>query len=157
MTNSKNYGMLVMWVHKPNLPLTSTRSPATIPLINRMITSISASLLLKKARTISSNRKGADKAIENGQPNIPPTAKKKIPCAVFSPPLQFMKAAIPNIVVYIAKLDGRKEADAWNIPGLNIIDIMKKMAIRGLRMLFMTRNIWVWQRAHTKARAYRMK
>jgi hypothetical protein len=89
-----------------------------------MITSISASLLLKKAKTTSSNKNGADRAIAKGHPNIPPTAKKKIPCAVFKPPLQFIKAAIPSIVVYIAKLDGRKEADAWNMPGLKIIAIM---------------------------------
>jgi len=128
-----------------------------MPLTKRMITSIRASLLLKKAKTISSNKNGADKAIENGHPNIPPTAKKKMPCAVFKPPLQFIKAAIPNIVVYIAKLDGRKEADAWNMPGLNTLAIIKNMAIRGFKMLLMTRNICVWQRAQTKARAYRMK
>ena len=80
-----------------------------------------------------------------------------MPRAVFNPPLQFMKAAIPSIVVYIAKLEGRKEAEAWNIPGLNIIAIMKKRAIRGLRVPLMTRNIWVWQRAQTKAKTYRMK
>jgi hypothetical protein len=68
-----------------------------------------------------------------------------------------MNAAIPNIVVYMAKLDGRKAADAWNMPGLKIIAIMKNMAIRGFKMLLMTRNICVWQRAQTKAKAYRMK
>ena len=68
-----------------------------------------------------------------------------------------MNAAIPSIVVYIAKLDGKKAAEAWNIPGLNIIAIMKNRAIRGLRVPLMTRNIWVWQSAQTKARMYRIK
>lgn len=122
-----------------------------------MIVSISASLLLRVAKTISSNKNGADNAIANGHPSIPPSAKQKIPCAVFNPPLQFMNCAIPNIVIYIAKLEGRKEADAWNIPGLNTIAIMKNRAIRGFNVLFTTRNIMVWQRAQPKARIYRMK
>jgi hypothetical protein len=45
-----------------------------------------------------------------------------------------MNAAIPSIVVYIAKLDGRKEADEMNIPGLNIMAIIKNRAIRGFNM-----------------------
>ena len=49
-----------------------------------------------------------------------------------------MKAAVPSIVVYIAKLDGRYDAEAWNMPGLKIIAIMKKRAMRGLRILLMT-------------------
>jgi hypothetical protein len=91
----------------------------------------------------SSNRNGADNAIAKGHPTIPPTANQNIPCDVFSPPLQFMKAAMPNIVVYMAKLDGRKEADAWNIPGLNIIAIIKKRAILGFSVLLTTLNITV--------------
>lgn len=122
-----------------------------------MTTSIMASLLLKKAKIISSNKKGADKAMAKGHPTMPPTANHVIPWAVFSPPLQFMKAAMPNIVVYMAKLDGRKEADAWNMPGLKIIDIMKNRAIRGFRVLLTTLNIKVWQSAQMKANAYRMK
>jgi hypothetical protein len=100
-------------------------------------------LSLRNAKTISSNKNGADKAIANGQPRIPPTAKQQIPCAVFRPPLQFINIDMPKNVVYMAKLDGRKDADAWNIPGLNIIAIIKNRAIRGFRMLFITRNIWV--------------
>ena len=136
---------------------TNTRSPPTIPRMNRIITSINASLLLKNARTISSNRNGAHSAMENGHPSTPPTAKANMPCAVLRPPLQFMKAAIPTIVVYIAKLDGRKDADAWNIPGLNTMDIIKNMAIRGFSVLLITRNMYVWEMAQINARAYRMK
>jgi hypothetical protein len=105
-----------------------------------MIASIKASLLLRNANRSSSNKNGADRAMENGHPSIPPTANQKMPCAVFSPPLQFMNAAIPSIVVYMAKLDGRKATDAWNIPGLNIIAIMKNKAMRGLNVLLMTLN-----------------
>jgi len=32
-----------------------------------------------------------------------------------------MKAAMPSMVVYMAKLDGRKAVEARNMPGLNII------------------------------------
>ena len=108
-----------------------------------MITSMSASLLLKVANMISSKRNGIDSAIANGHPSTPPTANQKMPCAVFRPPLQFINAAIPNIVVYIAKLDGRNAADAWNIPGLNIIEIIKNRATRGFRVLLRTRNVCV--------------
>jgi hypothetical protein len=138
-------------------PLTKTRSPATMPRMNRIITSIRASLLLRNAKMTSSNKNGADKAIENGHPNTPPIANQVMPWAVFNPPLQFMNAAIPSIVVYIAKLDGRKEADEMNIPGLNIIAIMKNRAIRGFNVLLITRNNCVWHRAQMKARLYRMK
>jgi hypothetical protein len=122
-----------------------------------MIASITASLSLRNANTVSSSKNGAHNAIENGHPKTPPTAKQNIPCAVFSPPLQFMNIDIPTKVVYMAKLDGRKEADAWNIPGLNIRAIIKNKAIRGFRMLLITRNICIWQRAQTNAKAYRMK
>ena len=80
-----------------------------------------------------------------------------MPSDVFNPPFQFINAAIPSIVVYIAKLEGRNAADAWNIPGLKIMAIMKNSAIRGLRVPLITRNICVWHRAHTKASKYRMK
>ena len=116
-----------------------------------------ASLSLRQAKTISSSKNGAHRAIANGQPSIPPIAKQKIPFPVFRPPLQFMNMAIPRNVVYMAKLDGRKEADAWNIPGLNIIDIIKKRATRGFKVLLITTNICVWEMAQTKASAYRMK
>jgi hypothetical protein len=68
-----------------------------------------------------------------------------------------MKAAMPSIVVYIAKLDGKKAADAWNIPGLNTIAMRKNRAILGFKMLLMTRNNCVSQMAQINARAYRMK
>lgn len=122
-----------------------------------MIASMKASLLLKLANMTSSKRKGKQRAIANGHPRIPPTANKTIPWVVFRPPFQFMNEAMPAIVVYIAKLDGRKDADAWNMPGLKTIAIKKNMATRGFKVPLMTRNIHVWQRAHVKARAYRIK
>lgn len=132
--------------------LTRARSPATIPRRKRRTVSIKASLLLKLAKISSSNRNGADKATANGHPSTPPIANQNIPWAVFSPPFQFMKAAIPNIVVYIAKLEGRKAAEAWNIPGLKTIAMRKNSAIRGFNVVLTTRNICVWHRAQTKAR-----
>jgi hypothetical protein len=122
-----------------------------------MTTSMIASLLLNIAKTISSKRNGADRAMAKGQPIKPPTANQNIPWAVFNPPLQFMKAAIPNIVVYIAKLDGRKDAEAWNIPGLKIMDIIKNRATRGFKVLLITLNSTVWHKAQMNAKAYRMK
>ena len=80
--------------------------------MNRIIVSINASLLLRDANTISSKRNGKHRAIENGHPNTPPRANQNMPWAVFNPPRQFMNDAIPAIVVYIAKLEGRKDADA---------------------------------------------
>ena len=76
-----------------------------------------------------------------------------MPCAVLRPPLQLMKAAMPIIVVYIAKLDGRKEVEARNMPGLKIIEMRKNMAILGFRVVLMTRNNAVWETAQKKARA----
>src|SRR5271167_4691237 len=111
--------------------LTTTSKPATPPLRNRITTLINASLLLKVAKTSSSNKNGADSAIEKGQPIMPPSANQKMPDAVFKPPRQLIKAAIPSRVVYIAKLEGRYEADAWNIPGLNTMAIRKNKAILG--------------------------
>ena len=92
--------------------LTKAKNPATIPRTKRMNISNTASPSLRNAKTISSNKNGADKAIANGHPRSPPSAKQNIPDAVFSPPLQFMNMDIPRNVVYMVKLDGRNEADA---------------------------------------------
>jgi hypothetical protein len=119
--------------------------------------SMKASLLLILANRISSNKKGADKAIENGHPMIPPMANQIVAWVVFKPPRQFMKAAIPSIVVYIAKLEGRNEADAWNIPGLKTIAMRKNRAILGFKILLMIRKSCVSQIAQRNASAYRIK
>ena len=132
-------------------------SAATKPLKSRMIASINASLLLILANIISSNKKGAESAMANGHPSIPPMANHIMPCMVFRPPRQFIKAAMPSIVAYIAKLEGRKAADALNMPGLNTIAIRKKRAILGFSTPLMIRKSCVSQTAQMKARAYRMK
>ena len=62
-----------------------------------------------------------------------------------------MKAAIPSMVVYIAKLDGRNEVEARNMPGLKNIDMRKNMAMRGLRVIDTTRKSWVWATAQKAA------
>ena len=59
------------------------------------------------AKKTSSNTKGAHRAMAKGQPRTPPTAYQNMPCDVFNPPRQFMKAAAPSMAMYMAKLDGR--------------------------------------------------
>ena len=44
------------------------------------------------------------------------------------------------MVVYMAKLDGRKAVEARNMPGLKIIDMRKNIAMRGLSVMLMTRK-----------------
>lgn len=119
--------------------------------------SIKASLLLKLASMASSIKYGSERAIAKGHPRMPPRAKKPMPHAVFRPPFQFMKEDMPNIVQYMAKLEGRYAAEAWNIPGLDTMAKKKKRATRGFKVLLITRKREVWQRAQTKARKYRMK
>jgi len=65
-----------------------------------------------KAMMISSSRRGITNAPANGQPTMAPIPNHIIPWAVFCPPLQSRKAVRPSMDVYIAKLDGRKEAEA---------------------------------------------
>lgn len=59
------------------------------------------------ARRASSRRNGVARAMANGQPMIPPAANQAIPAAVLNPPVQSMKAAAPNMPVYIVKLEGK--------------------------------------------------
>ena len=73
-------------------------------------------------------------AAAKGQPSTAPAPMAKMPCAVRNlPPRQSMKAAMPSIVVYIAKLEGRYEILAWNIPGAVAIIITKMTPILGCR------------------------
>jgi hypothetical protein len=66
------------------------------------------SLSLKIAKKHSSSRNGAQSAAAKGQPRTPPTANQVMACDVLMPPRQFIKAAAPIILMYMAKLDGRK-------------------------------------------------
>ena len=120
--------------------------------MKRMIAVGRASFELTTARMSSSNRKGAAKAIENGQPRTPPTANQIMPWAVLSPPRQLINAAMPSMVVYMAKLEGRKAVEARNMPGEKIMDMRKNMAMRGLRVMDMTRKSCVWAMAQKMAR-----
>ena len=85
-----------------------------------------------KPMTNSSSKRGIIRAPANGQPTIAPRPNHIIPCGIFSPPLQSKKAVRPNMDVYIVKLAGRNDADAWNIPGLNAAIMRNKRPIRGL-------------------------
>lgn len=93
----------------------------------------------------------------NGHPKTPPTANQNMPCEVFRPPRQFMNAAAPNMVMYMAKLDGRYAALEWKLPGLKISAVMKKRPTRGLRAKQIDLHISVWQKAQAKPRIYRTK
>ncbi len=64
----------------------------------------------------------------------PPTANQNMPCDVFKPPFQFMKAAAPSMAMYIAKLEGRYAVLEWKLPGLKTMAMMKKIPMRGLRV-----------------------
>ncbi len=59
------------------------------------------------AKMPSSARNGAHKAEANGQPRTPPMANQNMAWDVLKPPRQFMKAAVPTMTMYMAKLDGR--------------------------------------------------
>lgn len=76
--------------------------------------------LLMVTNTNSSNMNGTIKTKAKGHPNNPPSANQNTTLAVFNPSFLSMKSAIPNIVVYIAKVEGKKVAVAWNIPAERI-------------------------------------
>jgi hypothetical protein len=62
-----------------------------------------------------------------------------------------MKAVVPSMAMYMAKLDGRYATEAWNIPVLVVMMIKNINAILGFRTLVMAEYILVSQRAHTTA------
>ena len=66
-----------------------------------------------------------------------------------------MKAAIPSMVVYIAKLDGRYEMLAWNMPGDVAMMRSHKIAILGFRVAAMALNNLVSHSAQTPPRMIR--
>jgi hypothetical protein len=80
-----------------------------------------------------------------------------IPCAVFWLFLQSKKAARPSIDAYIVKLDGRNDAEAWNIPGLNAAIMRNSSPILGLKVRQIAEYSLVWQAAHIMARKNRIK
>jgi hypothetical protein len=51
------------------------------------------------------------------------------------PPVQFMNAEKPSMVVYMAKLEGKYAIEAWYIPGLDTMAMRKKIATRGFKVL----------------------
>jgi len=73
------------------------------------------------AMNSSSPTCGMHMAILKGQPSKPPRANQKTPSAVRKPRRRLMNAAVPSMVVHIAKVDGRNVAAAWNIPALAVL------------------------------------
>jgi hypothetical protein len=111
------------------------------------------SLSLIAAKRPSSNRYGAQSAAAKGHPRIPPRANQAIPCDDFKPPRQFMKAAAPSILIYMAKLEGRNAVLAWKFPGLRTVAARKIIAIREFNVVLMIRHSHVWHKAQRKANA----
>lgn len=70
-----------------------------------------------------------------------------------TPPCQIIKAAAPNMAVYMAKLDGRNAVLAMKLPGLVASATTKRRPTRGVRIRLMARKRKVCARAQTKARA----
>jgi len=87
-------------------PTTKTKPP-TIPRKSLIRGSKRSPPLLNIMNKTSSARYGAHMAPANGQPRMLPAANQKMPCDVLSPPCQFIKAAVPNMPIYMAKLEGR--------------------------------------------------
>jgi len=53
--------------------------------------------------------------------------------------------------VYMAKVDGRKAVDAWNMPGLKMTIVRNKRPMRGLRVRQIEEYSLVWQAAQNRA------
>ena len=85
-------------------------SDRTVPSRNRV--RVPAMSLVIDATNTSSRMNGATRAAAKGHPRVAPMPNHMIPCAVLMPPLQSRKAAVPSIVVYMAKVDGRYAVDA---------------------------------------------
>ncbi len=109
------------------------------------------------ATKISSTMNGNTSAAAKGHPRIAPIPNHIMPCAVLNPPFQFMKAAAPSMVAYIANVDGRYAVDAWNIPGLVTEMITNMTAILGFIDRETTENSLLWHAAQVKANTIRRK
>lgn len=104
----------------------------------------------------SSSSKGIINAPAKGQPRMAPTPNHMIPSAVFCFPCPSKNAESPSMEVYMAKLDGRKAAEAWKKPGLNTTIIKNRSPIRGLSFRQMAEYRRVSHAAQMKANAKRI-
>ena len=93
-----------------NFCVTRAIAHRTVP--SRNLRPTSTKSLVIDAKTNSSAMNGATKAAANGQPIMPAMPNHMIPSLVFDPPRQSKKADIPNITMYMEKLDGRYAAEA---------------------------------------------
>ena len=82
----------------------------TIP--SRYLLNVSKVSFIMMAIVQSSRTKGKMSAPAKGQPSKAPTPNHIMPTAVFDPPCQSMNAVSPNVLVYMAKLDGKKATEA---------------------------------------------
>jgi hypothetical protein len=129
------------------MKLTRAIRVLTVPSTNLKKTSQPSFVI--EANVSSSATNGETRTMEKGQPMTPPIPNHMIPTAVFMPPRQSMKAAMPSMAVYIEKLEGRYAAAAWNMPGLESITIINMIPILG----FMIRDIVENSHASLKAQA----
>lgn len=121
--------------------VTKTISERTVP--SRNLPRVSAGCPVILATRASSAMKGSTRAAANGQPRVAPIPNHMMPCAVRIPPFQFINAAVPSIVVYMANVEGRYAVDAWNMPGL-VTEMMRNMiAILGFIDRETTENSFV--------------
>lgn len=105
----------------------------------------------------SSMMNGIIKAPENGQPMIDPMPNHMIPRAMLALLRQSMKAARPNIDVYIVKLEGNKAVEAWNIPGLKSTGKRKSTPARGFNVLEITEYNLISHNVHINPSTIRTK
>ena len=79
---------------------------------SRYLLNVAKVSFMMMATVQSSRTKGKMSAPANGQPSNAPTPNHIIPTAVFDPPCQSMNAVNPKVLVYMAKLDGKKATEA---------------------------------------------
>ena len=82
----------------------------TVP--SRYRLKVSRASRMTRATAHSSRTNGKMRAPENGHPNRAPIPNHMIPEADLAPPCQSMNEVNPKVVVYMAKLDGKKATEA---------------------------------------------
>jgi hypothetical protein len=94
-------------------------------------------------------------AMLKGHPNNPPSANQNTPSAVRKPRRRSINAAVPSIVVYMANVDGKNAAAAWNMPALVMVVIKYRIPTR--RLMFVDTAVYslVSQNAQKMASRHR--
>lgn len=85
-----------------------------------------------------------------------PSPNHMIPCEIFCELRESKKAASPSIEVYIAKLEGKKDEDEWNMPGAKATITKNKKLIRRCMFRFIAEYNRVSHAAQKMASVNRM-